>query len=184
MFPEWAVELRTVETMIYDRGWSHIRALFQGMDPCLICTVKDDRGEQVLIFLSQENKVGVRILRKINNECMNAGSEHCILLTLCGLTPFANKEVQETDSNEIEIFQKHELCMPVVRHALVPPHIPLSKAQKAQLLQELGCKAHALPKLKESDPVARYLYLRPGTVVKIQRNIGNLESEPYFRIVC
>ena len=137
-----------------------------------------------MIFVSLENKVGVRILRMIRSEC-NAGSEHCILLTLNGLTPFANKELQETYSGHvIEIFQKHELCMPVVRHALVPPHVPLTNAQKAQLLQELGCKAHALPKLKESDPVARYLHLRPGTVVKIQRNIENLESEPYFRIVC
>ena len=138
-----------------------------------------------MVFMSKENKVGVRVLRKLRSESNSAGSTHCILLSLNGLTPFANKELQESDQeNVVELFQKHELCMPIIHHGLVPPHIPLTKSQKAQLLQELGCKASALPKLKESDPVARYLFLRPGTVVKIQRRIGHLESEPYFRIVC
>lgn len=184
-FPDWDVELRTVETMIYDRGWSHVKVLYQGTDPCLICTCRDNQGELVMVFLSKENKVGVRVLRKLRAESSSAGSTHCILLSLNGLTPFANKELHESDvDNVVELFQKSELCMPIVHHGLVPPHVPLTKAQKSKLLQELGCKASALPKLKESDPVARYLYLRPGTVVKIIRRIGHMESEPYFRLVC
>lgn len=179
------MEFRTIETMFYDRGWSQVKVLYQGTDPCLVCTCKDSHGELVMVFLSKENKVGVRVLRKLRTESTGAGSMHCILLSLNGLTPFANKELIDSDTeNVVELFQKSELCMPVIHHHLVPPHVPLTKAQKSQLLQELGCKASALPKLKESDPVARYLYLRPGTVVKIQRCIGNLESEPYFRIVC
>lgn len=65
----------------------------------------------------------------------------------------------------------------------MPPHEPLSKQQKSELLARLGCKASALPKLRESDPVARYLHLSPGTVVAITRRIGSLEAEPYFRLV-
>lgn len=184
-YPGWETELQTVETMIYDRGWSQIKVIYQGTDPILICTCRNTRGDLVLIFLSSENKVGVRVLRKMQSDSLNANSQHCILLSINGLTPFANKELLDAESGggEVEIFRKCDLCMPITRHCLVPQHTPLTKAQKNQLLTELGCKAAALPKLKESDAVAKYLQLKAGTVVKIARNIGNLESEPYFRVV-
>jgi len=94
------------------------------------------------------------------------------------------RELIELESDvKVESFKKSELSIAVTHHSLVPRHTPLTKAQKAQLLSELGCKASLLPKLKECDPVARYLYLTPGTVVRIQRRIGTLEGEVYFRVV-
>ena len=181
----WDLELRTLVTMLHDRGYTQIKPVYHGEDPVLLCTCKEPpKGETVLVFLSHEPKVGVKTLRKIKSDSSAAGSKHFILLSRDGLTPFAARELQEGEAEmDIEIFKQRDLCMAVTHHSLVPTHTPLTKAQKSQLLSELGCKAQALPKLKESDPVARYLHLTPGTVVKIVRRVGALEAEPYFRVV-
>lgn len=180
----WAPTLRTLETMLKDRRYTHLKILSHGEDPVLLCTCKDTKGDLTFVFLSYETKVGVRSLRKIKQDSAASGSKHIILVSPDGLTPFASRELNDMEAGvDIEVFRKHELRFPVTHHRLVPTHTPLTKAQKAQLVAELGGRVSCLPKLKESDPVARYLHLAQGTVVKITRRIGSLEAEPYFRVV-
>jgi DNA-directed RNA polymerase I, II, and III subunit RPABC1 len=180
----WQVELRTLEVMFEDRGYSRPQPVYNGEDPVLLCTAKDAKNEWVFVFFGREPRMGVKALRKLCKDSLQAGCSHVIVLSEDGLTPFAAREIVDTEQAlDLEVFKKQELCVPVARHWLVPKHVVLSKAEKAELLLQLGCKASALPKLKESDPVARYLHLAPGTVVKILRRVGTLESEPYFRIV-
>ena len=180
----WQVELCTLEAMFEDRGYSRPQPVYNGEDPLLLCTAKDAKNEWVFVFFSHETRVGVKPLRKLCKESLQAGCSHVIVLSEDGLTPFAAREIFDTEQAiDLEVFKKQELCTPIARHWLVPKHVILSKAEKAALLLQLGCKASALPKLKESDPVARYLHLAPGTVVKILRRVGTLESDPYFRIV-
>ena len=170
--------------MIGYRNFTHIQPLDHGSQPVLMVSCRDTRGELTFTYLSYEPKVGVRTLRKMRTDAVAAGGSHVILLSQEGLTPFANKERGEMDNSiDIEIFCKRELCVAVTHHCLVPPHQPLTRSQKAQLLSELRCRPMQLPKLKDSDPVARYLHLTPGTVVRIVRRIGSLEAEPDFRIV-
>ena len=181
---KWRAEIAVLEMMLRDRGYSQVRCLLHGEDPLLLCSCRDSRQELTYVFVCAEQKVGVRTLRKIRHECAAGNVTHLIVLTPDGLTPFAHRELTDTEGGcDIEVFRKRELCMPVTRHSLVPKHEPLTAAQKKQLLQDLRCKQSALPKLKESDPVARYLHLQAGTVVKITRRIGTLEAEPYFRVV-
>lgn len=180
----WHSELRTLMVMLKDRGYTQIKLQCHGEEPVLLCTCRDAKGELTFVFLSSETKVGVRTLRKMRSDSVAAGASHIILLSKEGLTPFAVRELGEMEStSDVEVFKKQDLCMPITHHCLVPTHTPLTRGQKQQLLTELGCRANLLPKLKESDPVAKYLHLAPGTVVKIQRRIGTLEAEPYFRVV-
>ena len=66
----------------------------------------------------------------------------------------------------------------------MPKHHVLSHREKAELLQRLGCEGGALPKLSHQDPVAKYLHLSAGQVVRIIRSFGTLEPEVYYRIAC
>lgn len=171
--------------MLADRNYTNLKVLTHGEDPILLCSCKDTRGELTFVFLSYEVKVGVRSLRKIRQESAESGSKHIILLSAEGLTPFASRELTDMEPGvDLEVFRRSELQFPVTHHSLVPTHTVLTKSQKTHLIAELGGRASCLPKLKESDPVARYLHLQPGTVVKIMRRIGSLEAEPYFRLVC
>lgn len=183
----WARQIAVIEQMLNDRRCTDLRAVGTGVDPVLLCTCTSDRGEPTSVYLTDESKVGVKSIRKLREDASSAGVRHLIFCCPDGLTSFATKELRDAagSSNKVsvEVFKKSELSFCIVRHSLVPPHRALTSAEKKELLGFLGCKASALPKLKDSDPVAKYFRFPIGTVVRIDRRIGDLESEPYFRLV-
>ena len=184
-YDPWAVQIRVLEKMLKDRGYSDLRTIGVGVDPSLVFSCQDNDGRFLTAYVTNETKVGVKSLRKLHSECKRHGSKHLILLCPDGLTPFAAKEIEKQDLEEldIEIFRKDEMSFCVPRHCLVPPHTPLSTSEKKELLCTLGSKASCLPKLKQTDPVAKYYHYQLGTVVCIRRRIGTLEEETYFRLV-
>jgi DNA-directed RNA polymerase I, II, and III subunit RPABC1 len=156
-----------------------------GGDPLLVCTARDPAGEQVFVYFLTESKVGVKTLRRIRDECQAAECRHAILVTQDGLTPFASKELDETSrgGDVVEVFRRKELSFCVVEHELVPPHTLLEPAERKALLQRRGFKPSALPRMKASDPVARFMNFPIGGIVKIQRSIGSSDGETYYRLV-
>lgn len=182
----WNRQIGVIEQMLRDRGYTDLRPVGTGADPILLCTCRDDRRELTTVYLTDEPKVGVKSVRKLKEDAQRMGTKHIIFGCPDGLTPFATKELKDQEEASdvvIEVFRKAELSFCVARHSLVPVHRLLNPTERKALLTHLGCKAISLPKLKESDPVARYFRFAPGSVVRIDRNIGNLESEPYFRLV-
>jgi DNA-directed RNA polymerase subunit H (RpoH/RPB5) len=71
----------------------------------------------------------------------------------------------------------------VLKHHLVPKHEVLTPAEKKELLATLECKASALPKVRSSDPVIKYMGYPVGCIVRIHRSIGTMEKEIYYRYV-
>ena len=130
---------------------------------------------------------------KINNECiksfvelMHTSSAHSGLIIISGkLSPQANQKLQEISKIfQIEIFSVNELVVNITEHELVPKHILLSQEDKECLLRRYKIKESQLPKILVSDPVARYLGLQRGDVVKIVRVSETAGRYITYRIAC
>lgn len=131
----------------------------------------DDSTEQLFVFFPEEDKVGVK---PIKTYCERMKSEQvlkAIIVVKVNLTPFAKQAIREMSLRgyKVEYFRDAELLVDITEHKLVPEHVLLSPQQKQELLARYRLKETQLPKIQLADPVARYLGLKVGEVVKIVR---------------
>lgn len=132
---------------------------------------KNDPEDKILAYFAITNKrVGVLPIKKLTERMTENGIRRAILITQNPLTAFAKEAIQESQPTLIiEVFEESELLVNITKHDLVPKHKPLTDEEKKTLLQRYTVKESQLPRIQVNDPVARYLGLSRGQVVKIIR---------------
>jgi DNA-directed RNA polymerase subunit H (RpoH/RPB5) len=72
---------------------------------------------------------------------------------------------------DVQIFDIKELLFNLTKHSLVPKHVILTDDQEINMiLASYHLKSrYQLPLILKSDPVSRYLALKPGHIVRILR---------------
>ena len=78
---------------------------------------------------------------------------------------------------------KNEIRFNLMGHTLVPHHSVVSEKETKEVLKEFDITADQLPKLLDSDPVARLIGAKPGQVVKIVRNSQTAREAVAYRLV-
>lgn len=125
-------------------------------------------------FNSDEN-VGLKQLREYISHLAQGSYYSGIMVTLKPMTGMALRLLRSAATIEggiqggVEVFVEQDLLVNITKHELVPKHVLLSKEEKDQLLQRYRLKETQLPRIQVTDPVAKYLGLRRGQVVKIIR---------------
>jgi DNA-directed RNA polymerase I, II, and III subunit RPABC1 len=78
---------------------------------------------------------------------------------------------KSTVDENTQLFRIDELLINVSKHSLVPRHIPIrSPDDIKKILQIYSLKTpQQLPLILSTDPQARYLALKPGELVRIER---------------
>eukprot|EP01095_Lingulamoeba_sp_RSL-Kostka_P013565 TRINITY_DN5653_c0_g1_i1.p1 TRINITY_DN5653_c0_g1~~TRINITY_DN5653_c0_g1_i1.p1 ORF type:complete len:205 (-),score=44.80 TRINITY_DN5653_c0_g1_i1:179-793(-) len=131
-----------------------------------------------------KSSIGVDVIREAYHKLEDEQIEYGIIVGKEPLSPGAKKMVLDTlqSDHKIEFFQEEELILNITKHCLVPEHKVLSKKQKRQLLSKYKLTADKLPKVKITDPVARYYGLSVGQVVKIRRESEKTGTYYTYRV--
>lgn len=125
-------------------------------------------------FNSDEN-VGLKQLRDYMLHLSNENYYSGIMVCVKPMTGMAlrllrgSAGIEAGPAGGVEVFVEQDLLVNITKHELVPKHVLLSREEKAQLLQRYRLKETQLPRIQVTDPVAKFLGLRRGQVVKIIR---------------
>ena len=99
------------------------------------------------------------------------------------LSSQAKQKLADINSElQVECFNISELMVNITEHTYVPKHILLTHEQKKDLLKRYKIKENQLPKILTKDPVAKYLGLKKGDVVKIIRDSETAGKYVTYRI--
>lgn len=113
---------------------------------------------------------GIAQIRSFTEYVLKNNYRTGIMVTPVALSPTARKSLIKVENlAKIECFLEDDLLVNITHHELVPRHVLLSREEKAALLKRYRLRETQLPRLLQKDPVARYLGLRRGQVVKIIR---------------
>ncbi|KAL3905856.1 MAG: hypothetical protein SGILL_009509, partial [Bacillariaceae sp.] len=176
---------RTICNMLSNRGYMVPRELMEitpsgfkerfGETPSresltILVEMADDENNQLFVFFTEDEKVGVRPIKLITDRMRNEGISNAIMILRVDITPFAKTALSEmSDSFRIEHFKEAELLVDITKHQLVPIHQVLTHTEKSELLKRYRLKETQLPRIQPNDPVARYYGMKRGQVVKIIR---------------
>jgi DNA-directed RNA polymerase I, II, and III subunit RPABC1 len=120
-------------------------------------------------FCADIQGVGTKQVRAFNHFVDEQNYHTGIFITQTPISPSAIRLLSGIPGRICEHFLEQELLVNITQHELVPRHVLLSPEEKLRLLQRYRLKESQLPRIQSGDPVAKYLGLRRGQVVKIIR---------------
>lgn len=123
----------------------------------------------IWVEFNRDQNVGIQTLKKFAQHLAQHNFSTGVLICRAQPASTSLKIIPTVLPIRMEIFQEQDLMVNITRHELVPKHILLSEEEKKALLLKYRLKETQLPRIQVSDPVAKYLGLRRGQVVKIIR---------------
>ncbi|CAH2072331.1 unnamed protein product [Thlaspi arvense] len=141
----------------------------------------DESVKLVVIFLKEPkpkvNEVRPYIKRMQSEKVFRA------IFVVKESTRYVLDLISQTPKLHLEIFMETELLMNVKDHVFVPDHRALTTEEKKALLEKYTVKENQLPRIRVTDPVAKYYGLRRGEVVKIIRQSETADRYVTYRYV-
>ena len=149
--------------------------------------LRRDQSIMVMFFNDQHGgKLGLAPIRELVSIMEEHGCKEALLVVHEGLTAPASallKELELKTGLFVTAFNADTLLYDIWEHAAVPRHTLLTPGERATLLRELKCTADQLPRMMREDPMARYMGLRCGDVVRIERPSITVGTDLYYRVV-
>ncbi|GAB2226889.1 hypothetical protein Droror1_Dr00008686 [Drosera rotundifolia] len=159
-------EINMTKEQFIDKYGDHIKR----EDLVMLKAKRDNRDDQIYVFFPEEEKVGVKTIKNYTNRMKSENVSRAILVTRKALTPFARTCLSEIQSKfYLETFMESELLVNIKQHVLVPEHQVRTELEKKTLLERYTVKETQLPRMQQTDAVAKYYGLKHGEVVKIIR---------------
>eukprot|EP01006_Ploeotia_vitrea_P056067 TRINITY_DN68062_c5_g6_i1.p1 TRINITY_DN68062_c5_g6~~TRINITY_DN68062_c5_g6_i1.p1 ORF type:complete len:215 (+),score=14.84 TRINITY_DN68062_c5_g6_i1:57-701(+) len=146
--------------------------LIGGEDLFILAWHKDRSNEGIFVaFARNEEKLSLQDIQSYYRKMHQANAKNGILVLRAPMTPQGKSGLaaMQTQGFNFQCFNENELVVNRSKHELVPKHEPLTDEQKRSYLKVNKINEADLPRIQMADPMACYLGLRKGQVVKITR---------------
>jgi len=130
----------------------------------------DDAGASYRLVYDLSPRFKLSAVRKLLDVAPEVATQ--VILVVSAPTPAATRSLKELQlAAEVQMFDIKSLQFNVSRHDFVPHHEPIrDEAEIEAVVRRYSLKSRVqLPLIFSSDPMARYLGLRPGQLVRITR---------------
>ncbi|XP_077241674.1 DNA-directed RNA polymerase V subunit 5A-like isoform X1 [Tasmannia lanceolata] len=173
---------RTVFEMLRDRGYDVRDSEFDltlpqfrlnyGENPDLerlriSTSLLSDPSKKILVIFCGTDAVKLPIIRGIYTQVKEVNLNRMILIVQSKMTPQAKQAIAEIFPFKVELFQIQDLLINITKHVLMPEHYMLTPEEKEKLLKQYSVEDKQLPRILETDAIARYYGLEKGQVVKV-----------------
>lgn len=179
--------LGTVEEMLVDR--KHTGIQIDPYETNMSQIFKHSASTDLLdihIIFNLNNKFKTQDMKKILTSIKSVKSEskttHIIIVLKD--KPSSQNSISNNISDNIsfEVFKLAELMINISKHEKVPKHEIISNDDIIKIMKLYHLKSiNQLPLILTSDPMARYLGLKSGQVVKITRNSPSAGTYIHYR---
>ncbi|KAL5059228.1 hypothetical protein RYX36_030832 [Vicia faba] len=126
-----------------------------------------DPSKRFLVIFSGPGKVKLNVIRNIVGQIVNRDALSGLILIVQNQITNQALKVVHTLSFKVEIFQITDLLVNITKHVLKPKHQILTDKQKRNLLKKYDIQEKQLPRMLQTDAIARYYGLQRGQVVKV-----------------
>ena len=152
-----------------------------------VCEIKvnkqspTDSDIYVLVLLLEQKITTVTKTSIIGEYLFKNTSKHKIIV----VNDVSQRALQTVKENHpmIEIFTKDVMMFNIIDSIYVPKHILLSPEDENKVLTEYDVMKKDLPRIFDTDPIARYYGAKIGQIFRIQRPSETTGYINYYRIV-
>jgi DNA-directed RNA polymerase I, II, and III subunit RPABC1 len=142
---------------------------------------KKDDNTPIFVWYPKANRIGVQEIQAFYKQMKNDNVERALVIYQ-DMSPWAKQCIAKMKII-MEPWKEAELLVNIMKHTFVPEHQPLTDSEKLDLLVKYKLKETQLPRIQVTDPVARFLGLARGQVVKITRPSETAGRYVTYRLV-
>ena len=152
--------------------------------------INSDKGNSMFVKYILTPKIRLSNLQTLINhfiEEMNKGDTFIAIITE-PLTYDSNFEeyvnnIYIKNNIFIQYFYINTITFNITEHDMVPKHELISEDEKNKLIKNLNITdVSKLPKIKKTDPIAKYYGMKQGDVARIYRPSGTSGISIYYRL--
>jgi DNA-directed RNA polymerase I, II, and III subunit RPABC1 len=142
---------------------------------------KLDDKSPIMVWYPKVQRIGVQEIQAFYKQMKNDNVDRALVIYQ-DISPWAKQCIMKMKII-MEQWKETELLVNITKHTFVPEHLPLTPEQKADLLLKYKLKDTQLPRIQITDPIARFLGLSRGQVVKITRPSETAGRYVTYRLV-
>jgi len=135
---------------------------------------ENEQSERILVYYADVPTSSTQLgVNEVGDAIVNMERYHlhdAVIITARQLSPPAVKHINGLVAYNIQIFLEEEMAYDPTQHFLVPKHIPLSKQEQREFLENKDISIDDMPVILSNDIIIKNLGIRSGRIVRIERN--------------